>query len=39
MRASVTAILYIQNPSVMTNIAVSIVAAIFGAAVMLTDAP
>src|SRR5215210_8584583 len=30
MRANVTAKLYIQNPSVMTNIAVTIVVAIFG---------
>ena len=31
--------LYNQKPTAMSNIAVSMVAAIFGAAVMLTDAP
>ena len=39
MRASVTAKLYSQNPSIMINIAVTIGIAIFGASVMLTDAP
>jgi hypothetical protein len=39
MRASVTAMLYIQKPNIITNIAVTIVPAIVGAAVMLTEAP
>jgi hypothetical protein len=38
-RSIAAAMLYIQNASVMTSIPLSIVAAIFGAAVRLTEAP
>jgi hypothetical protein len=37
--ANTTAMPYIQNPKVIISMASNIVAAIFGAAVALTDAP